>query len=126
MFKLKMELWEILQDYRTAKDKDNMITVLADRNICERKDIIEILEANGGKVEIVEKKKKVKIHTEPPSVCDIIDVYATAKALNLYKISLQKDRSEILKALKALEEEFAKVEKTISAIHEIIEEREAE
>lgn len=126
MAKLKMELWEILRDYRTAKDKDNMITVLADRNVCERKDIIEILEANGEKVEIVEKKKKVKIHTEPPSVCDAIDLYAVMKALNLYKISLQKDRGEILKALKELEEEFAKVEKSIAAMHEMIKESEAE
>lgn len=126
MFKLKMELWEILQDFRTAKDKGAMITILADRNLCTREDIIDILIANGEWDEIPEKEKKVKTHTEPPSVCDIIDVYAIAKALNLYKISLQKDRSEILKALKELEEEFAKVEKTISAIHEIIEEREAE
>lgn len=125
MAKLKMELWEILQDYRAAKDKDSMITVLADRNVCKREEIIEVLTENGEKVEITEKKKKVKIHTEPPSITDIIDVCATAKALNLYKIQLQKDRSEILQALKELEEEFSKVEKSIASINEIIKEREA-
>ena len=125
MCKLYMGLWEILQDYRAAKDKNAMITILADRNCCDFDDIVKILIDNGETVNVVKKEKKQKAAPPPSGLPCKLDEHTVAKALNLYKIQLQKDRSEILQALKELEEEFSKVEKSIASINEITKEREA-
>ncbi len=45
--RLQMTEFEICQEYRLAKNPKDMIGILADRNVVERQDIIEILIRNG-------------------------------------------------------------------------------
>jgi hypothetical protein len=40
----------IVRDYKEAKDQKTQIQILADRNLCEKKEIEEILSQNGCKL----------------------------------------------------------------------------
>lgn len=42
-----MSEYEIVTSYRQAKSKSQQITILAQMNLCERSDIIELLRLNG-------------------------------------------------------------------------------
>lgn len=53
---MQMSEFEILQDYKSAKDKNKQISILADMNLCSCEEIIEILMKNGA-VSGVKKKK---------------------------------------------------------------------
>lgn len=56
---MQMSEFEILQDYKSAKDKNKQISILADMNLCSCEEIIEILMKNGA-VSGVKKKKSTQ------------------------------------------------------------------
>lgn len=56
---MEMSEFEILQDYKSAKDKNKQISILADINLCSCEKIIEILMKNGA-VSGLKKKKMVQ------------------------------------------------------------------
>lgn len=55
--KLQMTEFEICQEYRLAKDQKNMIGILADQNVTQKEDIIEIL-IRGGEINPGMQKRK--------------------------------------------------------------------
>lgn len=46
-YNLSMTVEEICRDYRTAKDKRNQIEILADRNVCTKEAIEDVLRSRG-------------------------------------------------------------------------------
>ena len=47
---MKMSDFEIVRDYRHAKNKVGQVQILADMNLCSKKEIEEVLEQHGVKV----------------------------------------------------------------------------
>lgn len=68
---------EICREYRLAKNKANQVTVLADQNQCDRKEILSIVEEGG---ETVDKRLwgRKKPKEEAPAKEDGADVPAPA------------------------------------------------
>ena len=48
---MKMDDGEIIREYKAAKKKNDMVTVLADRNLCTRKEMAEWLAEHGQQVD---------------------------------------------------------------------------
>ena len=44
---MKMSDFEILRDYREAKDKNEQVKILADMNLCTQKEVVEFLMKHG-------------------------------------------------------------------------------
>lgn len=44
---MKMSDFEILRDYREAKDKNEQVKILADMNLCTQKEVVEFLAKHG-------------------------------------------------------------------------------
>ena len=63
---LPMTEQEIVKEYKNAKKPQNQIAILADQNGCERKTIVNILEAAGCELPgNYKKKKKVLLEDDP-------------------------------------------------------------
>ena len=66
---MHMSEFEICRDYESAKDKNEQIKILADMNVCEPSEIIDVLVKNGKisgiKKERTEAKKKKSIKGSP-------------------------------------------------------------
>lgn len=57
---MQMTESEIVRDYREAKNKREQVTILADRNVCEKEEIIGILLKNGVDPRELPRKRKPK------------------------------------------------------------------
>lgn len=101
---------EICRDYRLAKNKANQITVLADQNQCNRKEIIAVLLENGEKVD-----KRLIGHPNPRKS----EQAAPVKRPKAKKISLTADEAGALGRFleDALPERLPKME--LQEIHEL-------
>ena len=44
---MEMTVWEICQSYKNAENRNNQIKILAELNLCSKREIIEVLSDNG-------------------------------------------------------------------------------
>ena len=111
MAKLHMETWEIVQDYQRAKNKEDMLRVLADRNCCDVKDIIELLRAEGEEVKLptAKKNKKKKAESAPPSP----DREIIIEAIKYYKKLISDELADIERAKSALTDKISRLDSQI-------------
>ena len=111
MAKLHMEIWEIVQDYQRAKNKGDMLRVLADRNCCDVKDIIELLRAEGEDVKLPtgKKNKKKKAESAPPSP----DREIIIEAIKYYKKLISDELTDIERAKAALTDKISRLDSQI-------------
>lgn len=111
MAKLHMEIWEIVQDYQRAKNKGDMLRVLADRNCCDVKDIIELLRAEGEEVKLptAKKNKKKKAESAPPSP----DREIIIEAIKYYKKLISDELADVERAKAALTDKISRLDSQI-------------
>ncbi len=106
MAKFCMEEWEILEAYRTAKNKGEQIGILADRNCCTKKEISEFLKSHGQDVKVPYQYKRLDM-----SDCTII-----IEALVHYKHSLERELAAVTSAHEILNKKLLQLNEKIEAL----------
>ena len=108
MAKFCMEEWEILEAYRTAKNKREQVGILADRNCCSKKDIAEFLKSQGEDVKVPYQYKRL----------DTSDCKIVIEALVHYKHTVENELKVVSDAQDALLTKLHHIEEKINIFKE--------
>ena len=108
---------EIVRDYRASKNKGVQLTVLADRNVCSKNEIIEILIKNG--VPDSELPKKDTRGRKPQGESSDFSIKLTMDKLAVESDKLEKEIADLERIIEKKREVYNGVLKAYGALKEL-------